>query len=191
MNWPIVFQGLGLLIAMTTLALTILKFANRKAAALEQAQNALALMKALREQAEAETDPIKLRTSKGLQEKLLERSLYASQLYVQRTDPILVNYAQVALIGIFTLGYYLYFSSNPIVGIPEEISAVGAGALLILGGGATWWATTLVMTHQANTKQLQKGILIIPTEKRGRISWRKIRREALARTKRWQVKDKG
>ena len=120
----------------------------------------------------------------------MERSLYASQLYVQRTDPILVSYAQAALIGIGTVAYYIYFSFNPIRGSPKEIYAVAAGAFLILGGGVTWWAITLVATYQANIKQLQKGILIVPTEMRGQISWRKIRREVVARTKRWLVKDK-
>jgi hypothetical protein len=185
MNWPIVFQGLSLLVATASLAVTLVKFANRKGAAFEQAQNALVLMKALHEQSTAETDPVKVQTSKALQGRLLERSMYASQLYVERTEPVLVNYAQVVLLGIITGGYYLYFLSNPLTGISEELSDIGAGALLIIGAGATWWAATLVMSYRANRKQLATGILIVPAEKRSEASLRAHLRGFLARATSW------
>jgi hypothetical protein len=189
MNWSVVFQGLSLLVAMTTLALALVKFANRKAAAFEQAQNALALMKALREQSEAETDAVNIRTSKALQERLLVRSLYASQMYVARTEPLLVNYAQVALLGTLTVGYCIYFLFNPLIGIPEEVSAIVAAAFLMIGAGGTWWAATLVMTHRTNQRQLLKGILVVPAEKDSRISWRQLRQAFSARTNRWLAKN--
>lgn len=188
MNWQIVFQGLSVLVAMTTLGLTVVKFANRKTAALEQAQNSLALLKALREQTAVETDPVKLRTSEGLQGKLLERSMYATQLYVKRTDPVMVSYAQVVLIGLGTLVYYIYFMSNPIAGIPRDVFDIAAAVFLITGAAVTWWATTLVMGYRENTGQLRKGLLILPAEKRRQLSWRKFRRDIAARSRRWLVK---
>lgn len=127
------FQALGVLIAITSLTITLVNLANRRSRAFDVADGSLTLLKALRQDTNPDAPQETKETREALIERLEERAQYATQLYLGRTKPIVTHQRLAVIVFAAFAIYAVYFMAIPVFGLPQDVQQFLALLLLPIG----------------------------------------------------------
>lgn len=148
-------QITGAVVTVLTFALAVHKLANAKGRAHETASNSLALAKSLEIQSATGQTKERLATAAALREKLLARGHYASQLYLDRSEPVVTHWLQVVFIAALTVTYSVYFLNLDVPEGSVDFTVLLVQVTGLVGGGTVWRMSVLVLRHKATERSLR------------------------------------